>query len=401
MKKTTTPINLPKNRNYNEPQLKTHRHKRLTINAQKVDKRLIKVDNSRFHKTISSMTLRERGQKIQQQILRDIKYHPNDITKHISQIFSISRQAVNKHLKKLVAADMLEASGSTRNKVYKLGSYRSYKKTFKLNKKLSEHDIYRRDFFWVFEELPKNIEEIIFYGFTEIVNNAIDHSQGTECYIEVMKNKEQVYIFIQDNGEGIFKRITRLKALSDEKQAILELYKGKLTTDPKNHSGQGIFFASKMFDNFTIASYELVFNHHHKFKFDFINDNKSQNNNEGTAVLMDISIDSLRTDKEIFDQFSGNEDENYAFNKTVIPVNMSRIDKENLVSRSQAKRLLSRVDSFKYVAFDFKGVESVGQAFADEIFRVYRQRYPQIFISYQNANDAVNRMIKRAEADLN
>ena len=96
----------------------------------------------------------------------------------------------------------------------------------------------------------------------------------------------------------------------------------------------------------------------------------------------------------------GGEDEDYAFNKTIIPVNMARIDKENLISRSQAKRLLVRIEKFKYVFFDFKNVESIGQAFADEIFRVYRQRHPNITIAYQNTNNTVEGMIKRAEADM-
>lgn len=113
---------------------------------------------------------------------------------------------------------------------------------------------------------------------------------------------------------------------------------------------------------------------------------------------MYISLDSTRTDKEVFDEFSGGEDEDYAFNKTIIPVNMARIDKENLVSRSQAKRLLVRIENFKYVFFDFENVESIGQAFADEIFRVYRRRYPEVSIAHKNANDAVRAMIKRAES---
>ncbi len=346
------------------------------------------------------MTLRARGKRIRRQILRDVKYHPNDIAQHISQIFSISRQAVHKHLKKLVDENWLEATGTTRKKVYKLGQCRENSIILTLDDNASEHSIYSQEFSWVIEGLPKNIDDIIFYGFTEMVNNAIDHSQGENCLISVKRDKEQISISIVDDGEGIFRRITRLKQLSDEKQAILELYKGKLTTDPENHSGQGIFFTSKMFDSFNILSHELVFNHHYKHELDIITDNGIADSEKGTTVVMNISLDSTRTDKEVFDMFSGGKDEDYAFNKTIIPVNMARIDKENLISRSQAKRLLVRIEKFKYVFFDFKNVESIGQAFADEIFRVYRQRHPNITIAYQNTNNTVEGMIKRAEADM-
>ena len=347
------------------------------------------------------MTLRTRGKNIRRQILRDVKYHPTDIAQHISQIFSISRQAVYKHLKKLVDEDWLEATGTTRKKVYKLGQRRENTVILPLDENASEHSIYSHEFSSVVEGLPKNIDDIIFYGFTEMVNNAIDHSQGKNCLISVKRDREQVLITIVDDGEGIFRRITRLKQLSDEKQAILELYKGKLTTDPENHSGQGIFFTSKMFDNFYILSHDLAFSHHHEMELDIITDNNITVSEEGTSVYMSIALDSTRTDKEIFDEFSGGEDEDYAFNKTIIPVNMARINKENLVSRSQAKRLLARIENFKYVLFDFENVESIGQAFADEIFRVYRKRHPTIAITYQNANDTVKSMIKRAEVDIN
>jgi len=353
-----------------------------------------------FNKDKILMSTRERGEKIQQQILRDVKYHSHDIAQHICEIFSISRQAVHKHLKKLVNDGWLEASGATRNKTYKLGLRRQHGVVIQLNRTVTEHDIYNREFYWVVEGLPKNIEDIIYYGFTEIVNNAIDHSEGTLCSIFISRDMENIDISITDDGEGIFKRIKRLKELSDEKQAILELYKGKLTTDPENHSGQGIFFTSKMFDNFNIFSKGLAFHHQYKNEHDFILDNDQIPNEYGTSVYMKISIQSTRTDKEIFDQFSGNDEENYAFNKTIIPVNMARINKENLVSRSQAKRLLARVENFKYVLFDFLNVDTIGQAFADEIFRVYHQRYPQIDITYINTSDAVLKMIKRAQSEI-
>jgi len=347
------------------------------------------------------MTLRARGKKIQQQILRDIKYHPKDIASHISEIFQISRQATHKHLKKLVNEGWLDSSGSTRSKVYKLGYRRDHGVSIPLDKSISEHEVYDIEFYSIIEGLPKNVEDIIFYGFTEMVNNAIDHSEGSKCSIYIERNKEEISITISDDGEGIFKRIKRLKNLSDEKQAILELYKGKLTTDPANHSGQGIFFTSKMFDRFAIISKGLTFHHNYEKTLDIILDNDGGLGNEGTSIFMKISTTSTRTDSEIFDQYSGNDEEDYAFNKTVIPVKMARINKENLVSRSQAKRLLARVEKFKYVLFDFHDVDTIGQAFADEIFRVYHLRHPNINITAINTVHNVQKMIDRAIVEIN
>ena len=55
--------------------------------------------------------------------------------------------------------------------------------------------------------------------------------------------------------------------------------------------------------------------------------------------------------------------DDYSFAKTVVPVRLAKIGDENLVSRSQAKRLLQRVDRFRCVVLDFDQVGSIGQAF--------------------------------------
>lgn len=84
------------------------------------------------------------------------------------------------------------------------------------------------------------------------------------------------------------------------------------------------------------------------------------------------------------------------FAKTHIQIKLLKYGDDNFVSRSQAKRVLSRLEVFKEVLFDFAGVQSVGQAFADEIFRVYQNSHPQARLGYANANENVLSMIRRA-----
>ena len=102
--------------------------------------------------------------------------------------------------------------------------------------------------------LAPNAVDIWQFCITEMVNNAIDHSGGTNLTIsiEMLPNRYEVEVI--DNGIGIFRKIQAELSLADERQAILELAKGKLTTDPQLHSGQGIFFTSRMLDSFTISS---------------------------------------------------------------------------------------------------------------------------------------------------
>lgn len=92
-------------------------------------------------------------------------------------------------------------------------------------------------------------------------------------------------------------------------------------------------------------------------------------------------------------------DENPSSNKIIIPVKLAQFSNQRLISRSQAKTLLTGVESFETVIFDFEGVDFIGQAFADEIFRVKARTVPNIAFRIRNANEMVMNMINRAKND--
>ena len=69
---------------------------------------------------------------------------------------------------------------------------------------------------------------------------------------------------------------------------------------------------------------------------------------------------------------------------------------ENVVSRSQAKRLLVGSERFEEVMLDFEGVPEIGQAFSDEVFRVFKNQHPGTRIAWTRACPDVERMIQRA-----
>ncbi len=180
----------------------------------------------------------------------------------------------------------------------------------------------------------------------------------------------------------------------DEHQALVELSKGKLTTDPDNHTGETIFFTSRVFDEFEIDSKGVKYCHDDQLNFDFILETGFSKNESETAVYMLINRKSERTVQTIFDDFTGPDE--FQFNKTVIPVRLAHYDNEKRVSRSQAKRLLSRIEKFRYVVFDFEGIAAIGLAFADEIFRVYVKRHSDIELHPVKMEPDVEKMVNRA-----
>ncbi len=340
--------------------------------------------------------VRPRGEQIRHYILEHTEKHPSEISKITSDHFKITRQAVNKHLQRLVREKSLGETGQTRNRVYKLATLVEWQKYYPISADLAEDVVWTDDVVPVLGQLPENVLDIWGYAFTEMFNNAISHSGGSQARVRIAKTAVNTVMVIADDGIGIFKNIQTKLNLLDERHAVLELSKGKLTTDPKHHTGEGIFFTSRMCDNFSIISDEVHFMHTFGNIEDWIFQPEGDSFHNSTSVVMRLDNHTSRTAKKIFDQYTSGDD--YGFNKTVVPVRLALYGNDKLISRSQAKRVLERVDLFKVVLFDFTGVPSIGQAFADEIFRVFHFSHPDIEIYPIHANSEVKRMINRAQS---
>ena len=333
----------------------------------------------------------DRSEDIDLALLAEVERHPRDLVRIVADEMGLSRTAVATRVRALIGGGFLRKQGTTRP-IYRLGpSRRGF--FSHIVQGLQEDQVWHRDVAPLLYGLPANVGDICQHGVTEMINNAIDHSEGTRVWVEVQRTAEYVLLSVSDDGVGIFHKISRALALPDERLALLELSKGKLTTDPRRHSGEGVFFTSRMFDRFSIESRGLVFDHDDTGSHDVLMEADAM---PGTAVSMKIGVDSMRVVTEVFDRFSSGPDD-YDFAKTVVPVRLARMGDENLVSRSQAKRLLQRVERFRCVAFDFAGVTMIGQAFADEIFRVFANEHPEVELVAIHATAEVQQMIRRAE----
>lgn len=233
--------------------------------------------------------------------------------------------------------------------------------------------------------IPENVVGICEYGFTEILNNVIDHSDSNNVIIRVNQDESETKFEIEDDGVGLFSNLCSYFNFDNEIHALIELVKGKLTVAPQAHSGEGLFFSSKVFDQFEIESGGLLVT----FKADDCLV-KSIKPRKGTLIRMQISNDSKATSKEIFDKFCDKEE--YTFDKTRFFVSLAVLE-GSLISRSQAKRVAARFESFSEVELNFSGVDSIGQAFADELIRVWPLNHPQTKLQLTNTSNAVLQMI--------
>jgi len=339
------------------------------------------------------MSKTKNSSELDRHLLRLISENAPDVAAQAAKQFGISRQAVNKRLRVMTRDGAVAARGSTRARKYAMVVHET-QRMYPITPDLKEHEVWREFARPELDGVSPSVISICQYGFTEMVNNAIDHSEGGILHCILARSAIKIVLRVHDDGVGILRKLKDSLNLDDERHAVLELSKGKLTTDPARHTGEGIFFSSRMFDTFSIISGTLVFTHRPD-NSDWLLEDKDRV--DGTGVFMEIDPGTPRTTKEVLDRYTSRGDD-YLFTITHVPVGLARYGDENLVSRSQAKRLMARVEKFREVVLDFSGVNTIGQAFADEIFRVFRQQHPDVRLRWFNANGDVDTIIKRAVA---
>jgi anti-sigma regulatory factor (Ser/Thr protein kinase) len=310
----------------------------------------------------------------------------------LAQAVGVSRQVANGYLQGLVRDGLVSAEGTTRARVYALRALERASSRYP-REGLQEDVVWRELVAPVVAACPENVRNIWHYAATEMINNAIDHSGAAEVTVEVSRNALWTEVQVIDEGEGIFLKIQRALGLLDARESILELAKGKLTTAPTHHSGEGIFFTSRAMDVFEIESHRLRFSHRPRTPDAIL---AQAQDTPGTRIHMRLANNSSRIIRDVFNAYTDPEEHN--FDRTVVPLRLAQYEGEQLVSRSQAKRVANRFERFKRVELDFSGIQDIGQAFADELFRVFANAHPEIAITPLHTVPAVASMIRRAVA---
>lgn len=335
--------------------------------------------------------MREKTFEIAQFILEQTPTHPKGIVSLVAKKFNMSLPSAWAHVAKEVKKGTLIKTGNTKSTRYYTVAGKHIAFTLKRTNTLLEDKIWSQYVKPLLQNnCPENILRIANYGFTEMYNNAIDHSEGTEIYTDIRITDNTLEMLIADNGVGIFNKIKKALNLESTRESILHLSKGKFTTDPTKHTGLGIFFTSRMFDHFSIFSSNFYYSFENE---DFaITQEKHKKETPGTLVTMNISLTSTKTTTHVNNMYY---DQEIGFTKTTVAVALSSDPDDPHVSRSQAKRLLIGLERFKTVVLNFKDVHVVGQAFIDEIFRVFQAEHPDITLLYINANTDVQSMIQK------
>lgn len=338
-------------------------------------------------------------------ILQVINQKGRITSSEITEAIGVSRQYVNVVISVLIAEKQVIKLGGTRNAFYVSMDYvqahpdillSAFKKKYR-NISLEEHQVLMEleEKFPVILNIPENIKSIFTFAFSEMFNNAIEHSESKIISMEVSLRNNKLSFIVEDSGIGVFRNIMKKKGLRSVVEAIQDLLKGKTTTMSKSHSGEGIFFTSKASDLFILDSFGYQLNI--QTLLDDVKVKQVSTLKRGTRVTFEISTDSNLHLNDVFKKYTnikGGSD--FGFDKTEIRVKLFTTSGVH-ISRSQARRILSGLEKFKIILLDFDKVPVVGQAFADEIYRVFQNVHPEIVIQEENMSAVVKFMVERAK----
>lgn len=336
--------------------------------------------------------------EIRKYILRKIALDDKDLTAKCMDSFGISITSVKRYIRELVETDaIVQQSGCACG--YRLTGHSMEEEVSLKPDQLEEDRLYASLIEGSLSNCSTDALRIWQYVCAEMLNNAIEHSRGERIRIIVSTNALYSRVVIVDDGVGVFQTLMEYMAGHGWKNpcaedALIELYKGKFTSDAGRHSGEGIFFSSKVMDEFAIWSNAKIYKCGYGLNLETIEHRLlsyvSRINKIGTMVMLALENDTSRKLAEVFNMFADIEE---GFIRTKIPVKEACLTGEP-VARSQARRICNRLEEFREVVLDFGRVELMGQGFADELFRIYALAHPQVVLRPVNMIPGVERMIR-------
>ncbi len=315
--------------------------------------------------------------------------HPQDLPHYIAERLQISRTSARNQLQKLVEAQWLQRDGVSRKAIYRPGPLRQVVRRYTLAG-LQEDLPWAQDFAGRFE-LKSNVSRMAQHVFTELLNNAIDHSGGTSVTVSMRQTPTQLQILVSDDGRGVFDAVAERFNITDPTVAMLELSKGKLTSQPDSHTGRGLFFSAKLADIFDLHANDAAYQQR-EWQRDQWWQRSRPACRRGTSVYVAICVDTERSLDEVLRRYSL-DGAGYGFDRTVVPLKLITQDQNGLESRAQARRVTSRLAQFRRVELDFEGLADVGHGFTDELFRVFGRQHPELELVPVNMAPRVAAMV--------
>lgn len=327
-------------------------------------------------------------------ITEEALHHPTTLAARVAERLGVSRRQAQHVLRQLVQTHWLVSSGSPRHPRHEPGPLRQVVRRYALAG-LDEHRPWVRDFAPCVD-LPAPVARIAQHAFAELVNNAIDHSGGTQVVVSMRQTASHLQLLVSDDGCGLFERIGQHFGITDPALATLELAKGRLTSQPERHSGRGLFFTARLADVLDIHA------NRHAWQRRAWEGGRWHATRaaaqRGTSVFVGVALDTTRRVDEVLRGQSRDSD-GYAFDCTRVPLQLLTGASTGLESRAQARLASARLARFARAELDFDGIAELGHGFADELFRVFARAHPGTELVPLHASPRIEALIDAVRCD--
>ena len=328
------------------------------------------------------------SEQIKQFILQNLTQHQKDIIKATIRQFGLSRQAILKHMHTLIQEDKVVAHGKTRDRYYELMPLVNYSQSIDISNGFRPDKLIQDQIRPKLKHLPTNIREICEFSLSALFNNVLDHANGTHLSYKIYVTEDEVHLLINDNGVGLFYKINDAQNLKGNHLSAIEVAKGRVTSDPINHAGEELMTVLHLFDTGIIEATGLCLTFINKTS-DWTISESSQL--KGTKIHLKIETNTKRTCQEVFQRIFNREKQSVR-----IPVKLARANGEQLNSRIQAQSLVHNIKDLDEIQFDFRQIDLIGPAFADELLRRTKEKNKNISVSWINTTGTINMLMSRA-----
>ena len=314
--------------------------------------------------------------------------HPDSLRHALSDRLGVGSSVARALLRDLVAAQWLTAVVAPRRVRFTPGLLRQVVRRYPIAG-LHEDRPWSQDFLPCLA-LPDTVARMAQHAFTELLNNAIEHSGGSSVTVSMRQTPLQLQLLVSDDGRGIFDAIGETYQIDHPAEAMLELAKGKLSTCPDRHSGRGLFFTARLADVIDLHANDVAFQQRDWQRQQW--QRRRPACRRGSSVYVAICMDTTRTLDDVLRRYSL-DGEGYGFDRTVVPLRLISSPQVALASRAQARRVASRLQCFRRVELDFDGLADIGHGFADELLRVFQHQHPEVDLVPVNMAPAVARLV--------
>ena len=149
---------------------------------------------------------RPRLKEVEQALLEHVFWGSASPVRQVARQFGLARQTVHQYVRRLIQEQKLMGSGGRRWRHYQLRHFDQDTREFALKSGLNEDRVWNEFIREKILEIGTNEQEILHYGLTEMVNNAMDHSEGQKVTAHFWRTAVSVTLRVADDGVGIFRR---------------------------------------------------------------------------------------------------------------------------------------------------------------------------------------------------